>query len=96
MTNFDKLKNMSVDDFANWLNNHGHFEESPWMSWFDDNYCKKCEAIICRCESGKREIPMSWCELNDYRCKFFPAEKTMGNLEIIKAWLEYEIKEKCE
>ena len=91
MTNFDKLKNMSVDDFANWLNNHGHFEGSPWMGWFDDNYCRKCETVMCRCEGGKREIPMAWCELNDYRCKFFPAEKTMDNLEIIKVWLKSEI-----
>ena len=45
MTNYEKLKNMSVDDFAEWLDEYGKFDESPWSEWFNSTYCKKCESI---------------------------------------------------
>lgn len=91
MNNWVKLKNMSKEDFAEWLDKYGMFDNSPWMMWFDQQYCKNCEDIMCKYENGKREFPCSFCELNG-NCKFFPdLDEVPDNKMIIKMWLESEV-----
>lgn len=78
MNNFEKLKQMSVNEFAEWLDEYGNFDTSPWMKWFDETYCANCEIIITH--------PI-YCEL-EKKCKFFPDMKEPPDtLEIIKMWL---------
>lgn len=90
-TVFDKLKSMNIDELTEWIDKHGEFDGSPWMSWFDEKYCKKCESIMCKYEDGTREFPCSYCELND-NCKFFPnLDSIPDNKMIIKMWLETSI-----
>ena len=90
-TVFDKSKSMNIDELAEWIDKHGEFDGSPWMSWFDEKYCKKCESIMCKYEDGTREFPCSYCELND-NCKFFPnLDSIPDNKMIIKMWLETSI-----
>lgn len=91
MNNWTKLKNMSTEDLAEWLDQYGQFDNSPWMSWFDQKYCKNCEDIMCKYEDGEREFPCSYCELNG-NCKFVPdLDEEPDNKRIIKMWLETEI-----
>lgn len=91
MNNWAKLKNMSTEDLAEWLDQYGQFDNSPWMSWFDEKYCKNCESIMCHYEDNTHEFPCSYCELNG-SCKFFPdLDEVPGNKMIIKMWLETEI-----
>ena len=54
---FDKFKSMNIDELAEWLDKYGMFDNSPWMSWFDQKYCKGCEDIMCKYEDGEREFP---------------------------------------
>lgn len=90
MNNWTKLKNMSVEDLAKWLDENGQFDTAPWTIWFDQKYCSNCESIICHYEDSTHEFSCAWCELND-GCKFLPEVKGMpNNLEIIKMWLESE------
>lgn len=92
MTKFDRFKDMNMNEFAEWLDKNGQFDGSPWMKWFDENYCKKCEPIMCRYPDSKVEFPCSWCELNDHKCKFFLELTTApDNKEIIKMWLNTEV-----
>lgn len=88
MTNYEYIKSMSIDKFSEWIDEHGQFDSSPWMSWFDQKYCKNCPDIMCTYENGTVEFPCSYCELNG-KCKFFPdLDETPDNKMIIKMWLE--------
>lgn len=90
-TVFDKFKSMNIHELAEWLNKYGAFDNSPWMSWFDQKYCKNCEDILCKYEDGVREFPCSYCELNS-NCKYFlDSDEVPDNKMIIKMWLESEV-----
>lgn len=91
MTNFERLRAMDIDQFAEWLDEHGQFDNSQWVSWFDYKYCKKCPAVMCKYEEGKREFPCAWCEIYG-KCKFFQEKNEMlDNKEIIRLWLKSEV-----
>lgn len=88
MNNFEKLKQMSVNKFAKWLDEYGNFDSSPWMKWFDETYCANCESITTHPVAYPNlDIPCAYCEL-EKKCKFFPDMKEPPDtLEIIKMWL---------
>ena len=93
MNNFEKLKSMSVDELAKWLDEHGIADDGPWDKYFNNTYCKNCESIMCRYEDNTREFPVAWCEIND-TCKFFPNFNYVpGNEDVVKLWLESEAEE---
>lgn len=88
MTHFEQFKNMSIDELAAWLDKHGEFDGSPWNTWWDQNYCSKCEPIECYLQEYFRPIHCSWCEL-EHKCKFFPdIDGIPGNNDVIKMWLQ--------
>ena len=88
LTQFEKIKMMDIDEFTKWLDENGQFDGSPWITWFDDKYCKNCEPVICRFEDSRREHSCGWCELEG-KCKYFTEmDDIPGNKEIIKMWLE--------
>lgn len=93
MTNFEKLQSMNIDEKAEWLYEHGNFDNSPWMNRFDSLYCTKCEPIMCHHEeTPEREFPCAYCELEN-KCRYFPdMDRVPKNRDIIKLWLESEIK----
>ena len=89
MTIFEKFKSMTIDEFADWLDKYGQFDGSPWMSWWDDKYCSKCEPIKVENETYVIPVMCSWCELHKNKCKFFPDREEMpSNKDIIKMYLE--------
>lgn len=45
LTNYERIKNFSVEELANWLDEYGILDGSPWMNWFNDNYCNRCEPL---------------------------------------------------
>ena len=104
MTNFERLKAMPIDELAEWLDENGLFDGSPWMNWFDKTYCDKCESIKCKYkdveqlygfdnESSEREIECAYCEVYG-KCKFFDEiDDIPNNLAIIKLWLKEEATE---
>jgi len=102
MTNFEKFKSMSIDELADWLDKYGQFDGSPWMEWFNDNYCKKCESIKCKFSEADeklgftplfpgKEIDCAYCELEKH-CKFFTElMEVPDNKSIIEMWLNQEV-----
>lgn len=93
MNNFEKLKSMSVEELAEWLDKYLSFEEAPHMVWFNENYCEKCESIMCHYENSTHEFPVSHCELN-HKCRYFPEmSEVPSGKEIVKMWFKMEVKE---
>ena len=91
MTRIEELKNMNADAIAAWMDKFVRVDDSPYMKWFDETYCKRCEPIMCCYPGSEFEFPCAWCELEN-KCKFFPdMSKAPGVKEIIKMWLELEI-----
>lgn len=90
MTRFEKIRQMNIDEFAAWLDDHGEFDGSPWLSWWNDTYCKKCDPVMGRYADSNKDMEFSWCELND-GCRFFPEKEFVPDMkQIIKMWLESE------
>jgi hypothetical protein len=101
MTNFEHHQSLSLDELALWFHKHGQFDGSPWMTWFNDNYCSKCESVKCKYIDAehklgikpfyKHDIECAYCEL-EKQCKFFPdMDDIPDNLDIIKMWLSQEV-----
>ena len=59
MTQFEKFKNMDIDQLVEWLDEYCQYDSLPWILWFDQKYCKNCEDIMCKYEDGEREFPFS-------------------------------------
>ena len=105
MTNFSKIKSMTVDELAEWLYNYSQFENTPWMLSFDEKYCNKCELIEVRYEDTRDALgidPLLWghptkcafCEVDPKKCRFFPGLDTVpSSLEMITMWLNEEADE---
>ena len=99
MTNFEKLKSMSLEDFATFIDKHSMYDNTPWMNWWDKNYCDKCESIKLNYEETQKilqivpffkesTIECAYCEVHG-RCRYFPnIEETPSMQEIVKMWLE--------
>jgi hypothetical protein len=102
MIQFDIFKNMTLEEFAEWLDENGQFDGSPWMKWFDDKFCNKCEAIECSYADYwksddnspyKDTVECSYCELKG-KCRFLSEiAGTPSNKDIIVMWLKEQVKE---
>ena len=88
MTQFENFKNMNLEELAIWLDVYGEFDNSPWMQWWDENFCDKCESIkMSYPDTPHITFPVGWCEL-EHKCKFFQDRDDMpSNKEIITMWL---------
>lgn len=84
---------MQKSELAEWLDTYGAFDGSPWMEWFDEKYCKKCESEKIFIPYLNKESECSYCEVY-HKCRFFPELKddAPNNLDIIRFWLD----EECE
>lgn len=43
--NLQFLQSCTKEQLAEFLDEHGMFDNTPWNDWFDDAYCSKCEDI---------------------------------------------------
>lgn len=94
MTIFKSIKSKDIDEFAEWLDKYGKFDNSPWIEWFDKKYCKKCMSEYVYSKRFEKEIECAWCEIYK-KCKHFPdLDWSPDNEDIIKLWLESEIEDK--
>lgn len=93
MNNFEKLQSLGIEQFAEWLDQNGMWDNSPWSKWFDSKYCQQCESVKATVEGylGTRECEFAWCEL-EHRCRYFADHEEVPDCkEIIKMWLEAEV-----
>ena len=78
---FDDIKSKNIDELAEWLDKYGAFDNSPWVEYFNENYCRKCEP----------ESDYGYCELNG-NCKFFKHMSEIPSCkDMVKLWLKSEI-----
>ena len=90
MKQYDIFKTKTIDELARWLNKYAHTDTSPWIKWFDENYCSKCESEYAYIPALEEECECGWCEVNG-KCKFFQElDDIPDNEEITKLWLESE------
>lgn len=91
MTNYEYLKSLTEDGLAKYLAAATDHDLEPWHEWFGSTYCENCESVMCKYEDGAKEFPCSWCELHDWKCKFFPDyDETPSDADLVKIWLESE------
>lgn len=89
MTVFNNIKIKNIDELAEWLNNHGN-DESPWILWFDKNYCKKCKPVSIDGAISSWYEDYGYCEIHG-KCRFFQEmEEVPDCLQMAKMWLESE------
>lgn len=92
MTVFESIKNKNIDELAEWLEEHGDFDNAPWWQWWDENYCNKCESEVAYVPEFNKKCEFAWCEING-KCKFFKEMDEMpNNKQIVKMWLESEVR----
>lgn len=96
MNNFEKLQSMSVDELAKYLSKNSD-ENSPWVIWWETNFCNNCECIILTKEEAEKKLGLqifgqtkqcAYCELHHGKCRYF--YRVPSGKEIAKMWLEAE------
>lgn len=101
MNNFEKLRSMSIDDLASWLDENGIIDHSPWLEHFSDKYCAKCDPVMCKYEDvGKLLdfepfdddcVECAYCEIYK-KCRYFEEQDNVPDgAEMVKLWLEAEV-----
>lgn len=98
MTVFEDIHSKNIDELVEWLDKNGAYSGNPWTHWFNENHCKQCKSVKASFVSDQYggywdgEHEFSWCELYG-NCKYFQDIKKIPNRkEIIRLWLESEIK----
>lgn len=90
MTVFEKIKEMSIDELAEWLDDicDVSYDDLPWINQFNEKYCKMCEPETKYFSLFDKELECNWCETHD-ECKFFEG---LGDVPdgkyMVKLWLE--------
>lgn len=86
MTNHEKLKTLTVNELSKLIANAEDWDSTPWGNWFEKTYCRNCKTQTVMFSNG---------ETDEYHeCDFegiCPLYKTQA--DIIKLWLESEVKE---
>ena len=89
MTVYENLLSKSIDELADLIDGYMLDDNEPYILWWDENYCNKCEPALGLYDDIEMEF--SWCELNN-KCRFFPELDYIPNSkQIIKLWLESEV-----
>ena len=91
-TNYEKILSYTIDELAIWLDNYyGQIDDAPWMNWFSEKYCSKCESVMSYYPDNDQLIPLAWFEL-EHKCKYFPdMESEPSGETIVKLWLKQEV-----
>ena len=95
MNNFEKLKSMSVDELALYLDENIPQDDAIWWKWFDKTYCDKCESETVYVDDyflgPNTEHKCAYCEVHN-TCRFFPGcSFVVENKDAVKLWLEAEV-----
>lgn len=102
MNFYKQLTSMPLEELAKWIDEHGQFDDSPWMKWFDQRYCSICPAVEIKREDSLHTLGFepfygstsmcAYCEVHK-KCKYFPDMAAVSsNTDIIEMWLKEEVK----
>ena len=91
MNQLKYLQSMSTDEIAEFLDQYGLVDNTPWWKWWNSKYCDKCESVKATIQGFNRECEFAWCEL-EHKCRFFTEMNDIpDSKEIIKMWLKTEV-----
>lgn len=91
MTVFNMFKSKNIDELAEWLDTYGAHDTSPWILWFDSNFCRQCNEESFYDEESGVETICCWCEYHN-KCKFFDYMDSIPDCrQVVKMWLESEV-----
>jgi hypothetical protein len=68
VTNFEKIKNMSAEELAEFLDRLDCPEHQPWLDWGNEKFCKKCEPVMVHYVDSPRQFEVSPCDIGE--CPF--------------------------
>lgn len=97
MTHFEKIfKDATPESIAEFLDCNGMWDNSPWLNWWDKQYCSKCDTVeLTNCQAKELlgiESPFegvnlvgSFCEVYK-KCRYTDDHEPTSK-EIIEAWL---------
>lgn len=89
MNKYERLRSMTIDDMAGYLDACWSHDDDPSMEWWNKKYCNNCEPVYKYAECFNREVDFAWCEVNGGQCKYFPElDGLPDNRQIMKMWLE--------
>lgn len=86
--NYSGIITKDIDALAKWLvDTCGCDDDTPWIKWYDESFCKKCKPVINEEQENFFGVPSeaAECEIDVNRCPFKVAAWT--NEELVKAWL---------
>lgn len=84
MTNYEKLRELNLEDFGHWLWEVGHRADiPPWWAWFENEHCSHCPKETTIHPFLNKKMLVDYCELQG-KCRFY---RDLSDEEVIKAWL---------
>lgn len=81
MSNFDRIKDMSLDEMEEFLQDAEY--RSPWADEFAEACCKTCEPEMVPTDEFHRPMQFYPCDYEEHHCP---------HGDIIRWWLEQEAK----
>lgn len=82
--NFKMLKSLSLVETIKFLNKVSMDNWTPWVEWFDAEYCSACtEEKLYLTETGE-EVVLKICEGEDF-CPILNGE--LDNKNVLRKWL---------
>lgn len=87
MTQFGKIKHKKLIELAKWLDSLGGVDNTPWIKWFDETYCKKCTMYKGVPEGCTHEITFAPCECGENPCGY----ADLKAWELVALWLQSKV-----
>lgn len=81
LTNFEKLKNLSMEEMAEFLSDQMALEGTIYDQWMIDTFCNNCPDI-----KDYDGSPASFCEIN-HVCPY--GLYLLSNKDLIMRWLSW-------
>ena len=81
LTNFEKLKNLSMEEMAEFLSEQMALEGTVYDQWMMDTFCNNCPDV-----EDYDGSPVSFCEIN-HDCPY--GFYLLSNKDLVMRWLSW-------
>ena len=81
LTNFEKLKNLSMEEMAEFLSDQMALEGTVYDQWMIDTFCNNCPDV-----EGYDGSSVSFCEINN-DCPY--GLYLLSNKDLVMRWLSW-------
>lgn len=81
LTNFEKLKNLSMEEMAEFLSEQMALEGTVYDQWMVDTFCNNCPDV-----EGYDGSPVTFCEMNE-DCPYGLCN--ISDKDLVMRWLSW-------